>query len=339
MPLQSSGQISLNNIHVEAGGTTGTEARMNDSDIRGLTPASGKSINSTASTQVSFSDYHGASSIGITGGTVTTSGGYKVHTFTSSGTLTLTTIPSGFSLEYFIVAGGGGSGTNGGGGGGAGGVRTGTLTNTAYLFSGNAFAITVGAGGAVSSRGNHSRITESDGTWAGISTATRGGGGADRDFGDLPTSGGSGGGGGGTGGTPRLGASGSSGQGNDGGDGYGDYGGSSAGGGGGGQSSAGGNGSSKQGGDGGSGINNNWINGSNVGYAGGGAGSGLDYNNFGGVSGNASHGGGGLNNGHNSRNGRANSGGGAGGRGTGNNTGDSGGGSGGSGIVIVRYAI
>ena len=36
MPLQSSGAISLNEIHIEAGGSTETQAALNDSDIRGL---------------------------------------------------------------------------------------------------------------------------------------------------------------------------------------------------------------------------------------------------------------------------------------------------------------
>ena len=36
MTLQTSGQITLDDIHVEAGGTTGTEAKINDSDIRGI---------------------------------------------------------------------------------------------------------------------------------------------------------------------------------------------------------------------------------------------------------------------------------------------------------------
>ena len=44
MALQTSGAISLNDIHVEAGGTTGTQASLNDTDIRGLTPASGSTI-------------------------------------------------------------------------------------------------------------------------------------------------------------------------------------------------------------------------------------------------------------------------------------------------------
>ena len=36
MTLQTSGSISLNEIHVEAGGTSGTQASINDADIRGI---------------------------------------------------------------------------------------------------------------------------------------------------------------------------------------------------------------------------------------------------------------------------------------------------------------
>ena len=63
-----------------------------------------------------------------TGGTETTitDGGidYKVHTFTSSGTLNVT---NGGEVEYLVIAGGGGGDRisgNGGGGGGAGGYRS-----------------------------------------------------------------------------------------------------------------------------------------------------------------------------------------------------------------------
>lgn len=62
MALQTSGAISLNDIHVEAGGTTGTQASMNDTDIRGLTAAAGRTINSTAGGATDFSDYYGATS-------------------------------------------------------------------------------------------------------------------------------------------------------------------------------------------------------------------------------------------------------------------------------------
>jgi len=55
MPLQDSGQISLDDIHVEAGGSTGTEAGINDSDIRGL-------IGASSATEMEFSDFYSASS-------------------------------------------------------------------------------------------------------------------------------------------------------------------------------------------------------------------------------------------------------------------------------------
>lgn len=55
MALQSSGAISLNDIHVEAGGTSGTQASINDSDIRGL-------INKASGASMSFSEWYGASS-------------------------------------------------------------------------------------------------------------------------------------------------------------------------------------------------------------------------------------------------------------------------------------
>lgn len=56
MALQSSGAISLNDIHVEVGGTSGTTCSLNDSDIRALL---GKSSGATSS----FSEFYGASSV------------------------------------------------------------------------------------------------------------------------------------------------------------------------------------------------------------------------------------------------------------------------------------
>ena len=55
MALQSSGAISLNDIHIEAGGTSGTQASINDADIRTM-------INKSSGAQASFSEYYGASS-------------------------------------------------------------------------------------------------------------------------------------------------------------------------------------------------------------------------------------------------------------------------------------
>ena len=53
MPLQTSGQISLNEIHIEAGGTGGTQASINDSDIRGL-------IGKGSGVQMAFNEWYGA---------------------------------------------------------------------------------------------------------------------------------------------------------------------------------------------------------------------------------------------------------------------------------------
>ena len=65
-----------------------------------------------------------------TGGTITNSGAYTIHTFTGSGTFT----PSrAGSVDYLVVAGGAAGGSNHGGGGGAGGFRTATDYPVALL--------------------------------------------------------------------------------------------------------------------------------------------------------------------------------------------------------------
>ena len=69
-----------------------------------------------------------------TGGTITCSGDYRIHTFTGPGTFEVTKLalssPNN-ALDYVIVAGGGGSGAReGAGGGGAGGFRETPGTST-----------------------------------------------------------------------------------------------------------------------------------------------------------------------------------------------------------------
>ncbi len=63
MALPSSGALSLNAMHVEAGGSSGTSASINDSDIRGL-------ISKGSGAQMSFNEWYGASS-NLYDGTVT----------------------------------------------------------------------------------------------------------------------------------------------------------------------------------------------------------------------------------------------------------------------------
>ncbi len=54
MALTSSGQIDLNAIHVEAGGSSGSQAAMNDSDIRAM-------IGKGSSSQNAFNEYYSVS--------------------------------------------------------------------------------------------------------------------------------------------------------------------------------------------------------------------------------------------------------------------------------------
>ena len=68
MALQTSGAISINDIHVEAGGTTSTPCSINDSDIRDLNEASGRSINNADASTISFDDFYGASASGGSSG-------------------------------------------------------------------------------------------------------------------------------------------------------------------------------------------------------------------------------------------------------------------------------
>ena len=103
--------------------------------------------------------------ITATGGTITTSGDYRIHVFTGDNCFVVTgTNPAGpQEIDYLVVAGGGGGGHNPGGGGGAGGYREGKQAcgspHTASPLAATSgvpvtlgtYPITVGAGGAGSS--------------------------------------------------------------------------------------------------------------------------------------------------------------------------------------------
>lgn len=158
MALQSSGQISLNDIHIEAGGSSGSLAGINDSDIRGL-------ISKGSGAQMSFSEWYGASNT--------------------------------ISITVLLVAGGGGGGSHnsGGpyGGGGAGGVLYGTMSvspNSTHSF-------TIGAGGTAGnfSNGRGTANPGGNSTFNGA-TATGGGGGGNSGTPYYDGRGGSGGSGG-----------------------------------------------------------------------------------------------------------------------------------------------
>ncbi|AYP28163.1 hypothetical protein vBLenPICBM1__50 [Lentibacter phage vB_LenP_ICBM1] len=116
-----------------------------------------------ASGSISLNAFRGKASytwMTATGGTVTTDGNYKYHTFTSSGTFTITN-GDAQTVEYLVVGGGGGGGDRHGGGGGAGGYLAGNIA----LAAPATWTVIVGGGGA-------------GGSYEAYNTSPRGSGGA-----------------------------------------------------------------------------------------------------------------------------------------------------------------
>lgn len=165
MALPTSGPLSLNQIHIEAGGTSGTTASLNDADIRAL-------IGKASGATMSFSEWYGASgsvTINLTiaantnnyniqnsrGGTyvagattvnVTINSGVTVGS-TSTGTYALETGSSWASGDVINIINNGtvkGKGANGGAGGDSYYDGTSVANNTsddgaAGTVGGNAF--------------------------------------------------------------------------------------------------------------------------------------------------------------------------------------------------------
>lgn len=186
MALQSSGAISLNDIHIEAGGTSGSAASINDSDIRGL-------IDKSSGAAMSFSEWYGATAeVDLTsGGTVNgeaqrqeitvssfiSSGGTLVipsslwvwSDSTSTAALTID-IPCTIINNGKIIGKGGQGGNDTSGAGSAGGpaikinssISNVTITNNsgAYIAGGggggSAFYKAGGGGGAGGGNGGYS---------------------------------------------------------------------------------------------------------------------------------------------------------------------------------------
>ena len=304
----------------------------------------------------SLSEVNIAEYIAATGGTESTCGDYKIHSFTGPGTFTVTNAgnPLGSStVDYLVVAGGGGGGFGNGGGGGAGGAggyressgnsgpytASPLATPVGITVTTTAYPITVGGGGPAGPSPNVSGTSGSNSVFSTITSAGGGGGGGTANFGspqpgNPASNGGSGGGGAwaystfGSGNTPPT----SPPQGNNGGTGNTPPSGQpfNSGGGGGGAITAGTNGINNFGGAGGNGTPSS-ITGSPVVRAGGGGGG----QNACGTIGSGGPGGGG-NGGRNApricgQAGTVNTGGGGGGGS------QAVGGAGGSGIVVIRY--
>ena len=206
--------------------------------------------------------------IAATGGTVTTTGDFKIHTFTGPGTFCVSAAGNSCgsnAVDYLVVGGGGGGGGYAGSGGGGGGFRLsnstcmpGPETSPLATPSGlpvtvTGYPVTVGAGGTVGfgnpgSPGCGCAQPGGVSTYAGSSTITSAGGAGGKGFNVVGASGGSGSGGrggpspssgfgGGAGNTPPV----SPPQGNSGGSGFDGLSISTQGGGGGGAGAAGAN--------------------------------------------------------------------------------------------------
>ena len=137
-----------------------------------------------------------ATRLTATGGTITTSGDYKIHTFTGPGTFCVSAISENApdnTVDYLVVAGGGGGGAGcgAGGGGGAGGFRffanpstnpqsgPGSPRNApaGIEVTATAYPITVGAGGGGGHAPNSPSGNGDNGSNSSFSTITSHGGG------------------------------------------------------------------------------------------------------------------------------------------------------------------
>jgi hypothetical protein len=355
----SAGDIVAINDYARTFGTNNVTVNRNSSNIQGEAADATFSVNGKSTmfvyvdatkgwvpTEDQTTNNYGFSPVVATGGTETTCGDYKIHTFTSPGTFCVSDAGSRAKVDYLVVAGGGGGASDGAGAGGAGGYRESKCSTTSGCWTASplatctsltvtatSFPITVGGGGA-----GHPGPTGANGTKGSnsvFSTITSTGGG----FGGREPSplgagaagpGGSGGGPrgcvatAGAGNTPPV----SPPQGQPGGT---NPAGSSGSAGGGGAGAAGSAGSAPQAGPGGNGVTSE-INASPVTRAGGGGGGNDQAGGFG-VGGSGGGGNGGQRCGSDATAGTTNTGGGGGGGGVNSPAGAAGG----SGIVIIRY--
>ena len=178
----------------------------------------------------------GSAYVTATGGTITTCGDFKIHTFTSSDNFVVTNggHPSGSNtVEYLVVAGGGASGADNApsgatGGGGAGGFRFASpsiapLTYPAKPLAGPAglpvsaqtYPVTVGSGGSATALSSATSTQKGNNSVFSTITSTGGGGGGQYYTCGTPSDyfgGGPGGSGGGATGEPGPAAPGGSGN-------------------------------------------------------------------------------------------------------------------------------
>lgn len=177
MALPASGTISLNQMHTEVGGSSGTLCSINDADIRGL-------IGKTSAAASSFSEFYGASSRGE-------------QTYTSAGTYTWTAPFSGNICILCIGAGSDGGVRNAydGGVGGGGGALS--YINNYSVTSGTNYTVIVATRAQYGTNPGDSQFKVGSTVICGADSATSvGGGSGTNGTGTVKHSGGNAGGGG-----------------------------------------------------------------------------------------------------------------------------------------------
>ena len=139
-----------------------------------------------------------------TGGTITTDGDYKIHTFTGSGNFIVSCAGNSTgstTVDYLIVAGGGGGGKHQAGGGGAGGLRK-NYPNPATggtPVAATTYPVVIGGGGTGQTSGTSNAQGGDGNVSSSFSVSSAGGGGGGGYYnpgcpGGAGRSGGSGGG-------------------------------------------------------------------------------------------------------------------------------------------------
>ena len=166
--------------------------------------------------QDSTSNITGTTFISASGGTETTSGNFKIHTFTASGCFAVSSASNSAPLNdvsFVVVAGGGGGAGDNGAGGGAGGFRENKGAEDSYTasplngatpitVSAQTYPITIGGGGAKGTSPTYNGCNGSNSVFSTITSAGGGRGGTGNSVpGTAGANGGSGGGGGRRGGS------------------------------------------------------------------------------------------------------------------------------------------
>lgn len=311
----NAGQVTINNDTATIQRTLAEDGLLEGSESLVIALRTGSIYGPIVALAPSVLVYDTSVPMVATGGVITYSGSYKIHTFTVADTFAVGSNPK--PLDIFVVAGGGGGGggyggTCAGAGGGAGGV----IALNGIANATGSYTVLVGASGGGGAQGR--RGAQGGDSVFSSYTAVGGGGGGSDTANPTQRTGGSGGSGGGSVYAAAVG-SGTTGQGYLGGGGAGCYG-YGGGGGGGWQGKGGNNGGSLSNTPGGGGAGGYYgISGSSLPYAYGGAG-----------------GTGGATAVTKGANGPANTG--YGGGGSDRNCNNYGG-NGGSGIVIVRYIV